>query len=262
MLDYFVLNFQTFMMMYVRILALFFTAPILSSDSVKMPTRFMLALMFTMIIFPVTAEYMPGVPDNMILYSLILTMEILIGILIGFILSLIFAAFQMAGEFFNVQLGFGYTEVLDPVSQTSLPVISTLKNLMGMLIFLVTGAHRVMIESVAFSFQKIQMYHLSNVENSGIAKLIEGMIGVMFIVAFKIAFPVLGILFLVTVAEALMGKAAPQLNILQLSFPIKVVIGLVVLIAVIPFIAKQMSQGFELTFDRINQMILKWPTKI
>jgi len=262
MLDYFTLNFQVFMMMYLRILGLFYTAPILSSDSVKIPTRTMLAFMLTLIIFPVTADFMPLVPGNMIHLGLYFIMELFIGILIGFILSFIFAAFQMAGEFFNVQLGFGYTEVLDPVSQTSLPVISTLKNLMAMLLFLVTGSHRVMIESLVYSFEKIRFYNMTEQHHTGIFRIMEKMIGSMFIVAFKIALPVLGILFLVTVAEALMGKAAPQLNILQLSFPIKILIGLIVLIAIIPFVEKQMVHGFELSFDRVDLLIREWPQKL
>jgi len=262
MLDNFVLNFQVFMLMFSRMTGLFFVAPILSNDAVKTPTRVMLAFMTTLIIFPVTSSFMPKSPDHMIGYGLYLVMELFLGIFIGFLLSIIFAAFQMAGEFFNVQMGFGYTEVLDPVSQTSLPVISTLKNLMAMLLFLMSGAHRVMIESLVFSFEHIQIYSLAEKENQGLYKIIEGMIGAMFVVAFKIALPVVGILILVTVAEALMGKAAPQLNILQMSFPIKILIGMIVLIAIIPFIEKQILQGFELTFDRIDQMIRLWPARI
>ena len=83
----------------------------------------------------------------------------------------------------------------------------------------------------------------------------------MFLVAFKISLPVLGILILVTIAEALMGKAAPQMNVLQLSFPAKIVIGMAVLIIVLPLIEKQMVMSFELSFDRIQTLLRLWPQK-
>jgi flagellar biosynthetic protein FliR len=204
---------------------------------------------------------MMQVPGGMGEYSIIILSEALIGILIAFLVNIIFAGFQMAGEYFSVQMGFGYTEVLDPVSQTSLPVISQLKNLMGVMVFLVTGAHRLMIETLALSFEKIRILEFTAEINKGILKVFESALGAMFLVAFKISLPVLGILILVTIAEALMGKAAPQMNVLQLSFPAKIVIGMAVLIIVLPLIEKQMVMSFELSFDRIQTLLRLWPQK-
>jgi flagellar biosynthetic protein FliR len=204
---------------------------------------------------------MMQVPGGMGEYSIIILSEALIGILIAFLVNIIFAGFQMAGEYFSVQMGFGYTEVLDPVSQTSLPVISQLKNLMGVMVFLVTGAHRVMIETLALSFEKIKILEFTAEINKGILKVFESALGAMFLVAFKISLPVLGILILVTIAEALMGKAAPQMNVLQLSFPAKIVIGLAILIIVLPLIEKQIIISFELSFDRIQTLLRLWPQK-
>jgi flagellar biosynthetic protein FliR len=259
MIEYFIYNFQSFMMMFARIFGLFNVAPIFSSESINFPTRVMFSFLITLITFPVSGVYMHKVPDSMGAYALILFSEILIGVLIGFLLSIIFAGFQMAGEYFGVQMGFGYTEVIDPVSQSSMPVISNLKNLMGIMVFLVTGAHRVLIESIVYSFEKIQILKFTSKVNAGIFKSFEYAIGAMFLVAFKIALPVLGILILVTIAEAIMGKTAPQLNIMQLSFPVKILIGIFVLIIIMPFIEKQMEAGFSLSFDRLNMLMSEWP---
>lgn len=57
-----------------------------------------------------------------------------------------------------------------------------------------------------------------------------------------------------------MGKAAPQLNILQLSFPIKIAIGLIVLILIVPFIVSQMDSAFQLSFEKVNLLLKEWPT--
>ncbi|WCL48272.1 flagellar biosynthetic protein FliR [Leptospira sp. GIMC2001] len=255
----FVYNFQTFMLMFARLLGLFMVTPVFSSESVPVSLRMIFSFLVTLIMFPVSFQYMPSVPGNMVVYGLLVLSEIFIGLMIGFIIAIFFAAFQMAGDFFNVQLGFAYTEVLDPMSQVSLPVVSTLKNLIAILVFLTIGAHRMVISSLAYSFEKVRIIEFTEEVNLGIYRALEQCLGAMFLVAFKIALPVLGILLLVTIAEALMGKAAPQLNILQLSFPIKVVIGLIVLIAVMGFIVSQMESAFQVAFDKIDLLFRGWP---
>ncbi len=261
MLNYFLYNFQTFLMILSRVFGLFSIAPVFGSDAVTFSYRIMLSFLLSLILYPFANEHMMKVPGGMGEFAVIIISEGLIGILIGFLVNIIFAGFQMAGEYFSVQMGFGYTEVLDPVSQTSLPVISQLKNLMGIMLFLVTGAHRVMIETLALSFEKVKIIVFTAEVNNGIIKVFESAIGAMFVVAFKIALPVLGILILVTIAEALMGKAAPQMNIMQLSFPAKIVIGMGVLIITIPLIEKQMISSFELSFDRIQTLFRLWPAQ-
>ena len=140
--------------------------------------------MVSFIVFPVVASYMPEVPGHMINYGIVVISEMLVGVIMGFIVSIVFASFQMAGEFFNNQIGFGYTEILDPITQNSLPAIGTIKNLMATAIFLVIGAHRMMIETLAYSFEKIQILQFTKQVNLGLLNLFQDTIGAMFVVAF------------------------------------------------------------------------------
>jgi flagellar biosynthetic protein FliR len=165
----------------------------------------------------------------------------------------------MAGEYFSLQMGFSYTEVLDPVSQTSLPVVSILKNMLGMMVFLVSGAYRLVFESIAYSFEHIRIINFSNEVNSAIIKTFEYAVGAMFVVAFKISLPVLGVLLLVTIAESLMGKAAPQMNVMQMSFPAKIAAGMIVMVIIMPVIVEQMEEGFNLSFEKVDRLIISWP---
>ncbi|TGK03610.1 flagellar biosynthetic protein FliR [Leptospira selangorensis] len=258
-MEYFIGNFQVFLLILARIVGLLSVAPVFSFASITFAQRMTLGFLIAVILFPVSASFVPPIPGNMADYGLVVMAEVLIGILMGFLVSLVFSSFQMAGEFFNVQLGFGYAEILDPISQTSLPVISTLKNMLGMLLFLSLGAYRFLFESLVYSFEKVQVLKLVPEIQDGLYKAMEEAIGAMFLVAFKISLPILGVLFLVTVSEALMGKAAPQLNILQLSFPIKIAIGLVVMILIVPFLITQMDNAFQLSFEKMNLMLKGWP---
>ncbi|GBF37924.1 flagellar biosynthetic protein FliR [Leptospira johnsonii] len=258
-MEYFIGNFQVFLLILARIVGLLSVAPVFSFASISFAQRMTLGFLISVILFPVSASFVPPIPGNMTDYGLVVIAEVLIGVLMGFLVSLVFSSFQMAGEFFNVQLGFGYAEILDPISQTSLPVISTLKNMLGMLLFLSLGAYRFLFESLVYSFEKVQVLKLVPEIQDGLYKAMEEAIGAMFLVAFKISLPILGVLFLVTVSEALMGKAAPQLNILQLSFPIKIAIGLVVMILIVPFLITQMDNAFQLSFEKMNLMLKGWP---
>ncbi len=258
-MEAFVLNFQGFMFIFARIVGLLNSSPIYASGAITLQLRMIFAFLLTVVLYPVTAKFLPPIPSGTAEFFLIIAAELLMGIFMGFLISIIFASFQMAGQYFSVQIGFGYTEVLDPVSQTNLPVISTLKNMLGMLIFLITGAHRYLLESLYYSFEQVQVLAFTAKINTGLLKTLELAVGSMFIVAFKIALPVMGILVLVSIAEALMGKAAPQLNILQLSFPAKIAVGLLVMIVITPFIVQQMSIGIELSLDRLNLLLRDWP---
>ncbi|TGN21139.1 flagellar biosynthetic protein FliR [Leptospira idonii] len=252
-------HFQAFLFVLARLFGLFIVAPFFSSESISFAIKMIFAFMVSLIVYPVVARYMPAVPGHIVNFGLLTLSELMIGVLIGFIVSVVFAAFQMAGEFFNNQIGFGYTEILDPITQTSLPAIGTIKSLMATAIFLVIGAHRFLIETIAFSFEKIRIISFTGKVNSGLLKLLEDTIGAMFVVSFKIALPVMGILFLVSLAEGLMGKAAQQMNVMSLSFPLKVFIGTLTLIATLTFISTQMVQGIQISMDKANLFIREWP---
>ena len=72
-------------------------------------------------------------------YGLLVLGEVGIGLLIGFLLNLIFSAFQLAGQFFSLQMGFSASEVFDPLSQVEIPLMGEFLNLIAMLVFLTTS---------------------------------------------------------------------------------------------------------------------------
>ncbi|MCZ8158149.1 MAG: flagellar biosynthetic protein FliR [Leptospira sp.] len=258
-MEAFLEHFQSFLFVLARLLGLFLVAPFFSSESMSFSLKMIFAFMVTLIMYPIVSSYMPQVPGHMINYGILVLSEMLVGVILGFIVSIVFASFQMAGEFFNNQIGFGYTEILDPITQNSLPAIGTIKNLMATAIFLVIGAHRFLIETMAYSFEKVQLLKFTAQVNQGLLQIFQESIGAMFVVAFKIALPVMGILFLVSLAEGLMGKAAQQMNVMSLSFPLKVFIGTLTLIATLTFISTQMVQGIQISLDKVTILVRNWP---
>ena len=151
-MEYFVNNFQAFFLILVRINAMIMIAPFFSSGVIPFRIKAMLSFFITLVIFPVVVSTIK-VPGNMGLYYLLVLQEVMIGIYIGFLVSIIFSAFQLSAQYYAAQIGFGINEVLDPVGQVSVPLIGQLKNFVGLIVFLAIDGHHFLIEAIYRSFE-------------------------------------------------------------------------------------------------------------
>ncbi len=107
----------------IRMNAMIVIAPFFSSGVIPFRLKALISFLITLVIFPVVAAKGYNLPGDMIGYSLLVVQEVIIGIYIGFLVSIIFSAFQLSGQYFAVQIGFGINEVLDPLGQISVPLI-------------------------------------------------------------------------------------------------------------------------------------------
>ncbi len=255
-------QFQIFTLVFARFLALFSVAPGFSGDSLPFFSRFALAFISAAIITPVADMPESLVRDLERAYILIVLEQAVIGIFIGIAMQFLFAAYQLAGEFFSVQMGFGISEVLDPMSQVSMPVIGTLKNLVALFVFFVSGAHTHLVQALAFSVERVPHLGFSflkqGVLQNQLFKYFALLSGGMFIAALKIALPVMGCLLLVSVTLGIMSKAAPQMNMLVLGFSVKIVVGFVVLAILAPLIVQTMFAEMDRSVSMLDAMIKAW----
>ncbi len=199
------------------------------------------------------------ITGNTGVYYMMVIREVFIGLYIGFLVSLMFSAFQLAGQYFSVQTGFGINEVLDPLSQISMPLIGQLKNLVGLLVFLSMNGHHLLIDGIYRSYELVP---LVNTGRPAMGKLVEYMMycfNGMFVVALKIALPVMGTLFLITVAMGVLSKAAPQMNIMMMGFPVNIVASIGIMFMITPLIVRIMNVSLERTFGFILKMMHYWP---
>ncbi len=254
-LNVFVDNIQLFVMILVRIFAALSVSPVFSSTLIRTRLRaavsFMAALVMMM---PVKAFYAQNgfkMAENFADYGLMIANEILIGLAIGFFIGVIFVVFQMAGQFFSIQIGFGISTVIDPLSQIQIPLIGQFQALLGTLIFFTIDGHLQIFSSVFYSFQHLPFINMINM-SADFFKALKWSFVVMFSTALKIALPIIGTLFLTSMCMGLLAKAAPQMNILMLGFPIKIGIGFIILIYVMPgFVSKAkdfLNQAFIIIY--------------
>jgi flagellar biosynthetic protein FliR len=277
-----ILNFgPVFLLIAARAIAMVETAPLLSSEAVPQVAKIALAGFATFAVLPnagvfaveltaagaagvrgVGAVNLPGAGALSDLryepfsfrFLLLLIGEGIIGIIIGFYLTLIFATFSTAGQFFSLQMGLGASETFDPLAQIENPLMGQYFNLVSMLVFLFVGGFR----------QLFLGGFWRSVQSLNIAMLVEGrdhVIGMMasglarmFLDAMVISLPILGTLFLTSLATGLISKAAPQINILSEGFPIAILTAYLLLFATLPFLLETFSQVINAGFANIQRL--------
>jgi flagellar biosynthetic protein FliR len=253
-MEFFVNYFQIFLLIFARIIGIFATAPLFSSGTIPLRIRAVAAVYIAACIFPVTVRTFPSVPENIFAYGLLIAAEAFIGILIGFLLSVIFAAFQLATRFFSFQMALGIAEVIDPLSEIGITLVGQLWTVMGLMVFIAIDGPNMLVMAGVESFQRIQIFSLA--ENSqAIMTVVLNAFGAMFIVALKLSFPILITLFLVSVVLGLLAKAAPQMNIFMVGFPIQIGVGLLIIIVTTGAIALGMSSALHRAFENLFEFI-------
>lgn len=248
-------NANLFFLILVRVFALLAVAPLFSSDSVPDIVRVGLAFFVSIVVFPwVNAAGYP-IPENGLAYVGLLVGELMIGLLQGFFLVMVYSAFQMAGQFIAQQMGFNASEVYDPLAQVEQPVLGQFLNLSAMLVFLTAGGfQQVFLTNVWASFKALRAADFFTrpdfISNQLVASLAE-----LFQRSFLLSLPVFGVLLLVTVSLGLIGKAAPQMNLMMMGFPINIGFGFFVMMAAMPFLVQGFSAVINNGFDTIQGLI-------
>jgi flagellar biosynthetic protein FliR len=259
-MKYFVYHFQVFLLIMMRMNAMIMIAPFFSSAVIPYRMKAVLSFLITLVIFPVIAAKGYEVTGNMGHYYLLVIREVAIGIYLGFLVSIIFSAFQLAGQFFAVQIGFGINEVLDPLGQVSVPLIGQLKNLIGLLVFLSMNGHHLLIDAIYRSYELVPVLNVSREAAGKLFQYLMYSFSGMFVVALKIALPVVGTIFLISVSMGVLAKAAPQMNIMMLGFPFKIIVAFGILLAISPLVVRIMNVSLERTFAFLSKVLVHWPT--
>ena len=139
-----------------------------------------------------------SIPGHMGSYALLVVQEVFIGLFVGFLVSVIVSRRSSSpAQYFAVQIGFGINEVIDPLAQVSVPLIGQLKNLIGLLVFLAMNGHHFLIQAIYRSYELAPVMSLGPGASAGLLKFLTHIFSGMFVVALKIALPVMATVFLV-----------------------------------------------------------------
>jgi len=248
-------NADIFFLIAVRVLALVQTAPLLSGDGVPQVARVGLAGMASAALFPAIKAAGYPIPADLVTYFGLVIGEAMIGIIIGFFLSLVYAAFTTAGQFFSLQMGFGASETYDPLAQISIPVVGQFLNLIAMFIFVSTsGFQKLFMIGVLGSFRAMRAVDLLTRQEQYF-EYVTTALGGLFVNALILAFPIFGTLLLVSVGMGLLTKAAPQMNLLTESFPVSILTAFTLLALAMPYMVEAFSLLIDVSYQTIARLV-------
>ena len=229
MLNAILLDARLFLLVFARIFATSRVVPVLSSASIPRLVRILLVFFLSMVVFPLVEWGGQTLPEAFLLYLALLVGEVLIGIAIGFLIVLVIAIFQLAGQFFSIPMGFGAAQVFDPLAQIEIPLLGQFFNLIAIFLFLtIGGLQQIFIHAMARSFSVLKAVDLALI-NEKLFGFVLYRLSQLFAQALVLAFPIIALLFLVYVVLGLIAKAAPQMNLLILGFPFSIAIAFLIM---------------------------------
>ncbi|MEM7365290.1 MAG: flagellar biosynthetic protein FliR [Pseudomonadota bacterium] len=232
---------------FVRIGAMFMVAPVIGSRSVPLRIRIAVAFAMALLVFPVIPP-MPDIDPFSIPGMAITASQVAIGVSMGFMLQLVFNAAVIAGQTIAMTMGLGFASIVDPENGTQVPVLSQFLTIMTTLLFLALDGHLVMIELLVFSFVTLPVTDGLSISMPLIEHVIE-FTGHMFAMALLMALPVLTAVLIVNLSMGMVTRAAPQLNIFVIGFPITILVGIVVLMLSLNVFQVQLTALFADAFD-------------
>lgn len=218
---------QIFFLALTRVMAVIIHIPFLGGQLIPNPIKIGLGFMLTMVVIPWNTVPVPEETIPVLAYAFDIGREIVIGTLAGFAAALIFAMVEIAGEMMSLGAGFSAGKILNPVFQNSSSSLNQIVVMFGATIFLVINGHHEFIAGLQRTFQVVPVN--SPLPVSDAAGLIT-LTSTMITSGIQLALPVVGALLLTDFIMGLLARVAPQLHVFFLGLPLKIGVGLIVIL--------------------------------
>jgi flagellar biosynthetic protein FliR len=223
-----------FILVLARVSPLFLLAPPFNSSMVPARARLIIACGISIGIAPLALHGLAIPSDAMKIAGLALK-EILVGLGFAFSIACLFAAVDAAGSMIDTQIGMNFGSLINPVDATQSGSISQLYSMVGILVFIAIDGQAWVIRGLSRTYELVPM--LSTPSISKLTQAATSAFEGIFSSALEVAGPVLLALILTDVAFGVVSRVVPQLNIFAVGFPMKMIVGLLVVAAALPFMS-------------------------
>jgi len=235
-----------------RIAAMVMSAPVFGSRSVPWRVKLILSLAITLVVVPILPPLGP-----LDLFSpitlLLVVQQIMIGVLLGFSVQLVFSAVIAGGQMIAMQMGLGFAVMVDPQNGSQAPVLSQFYVLMIILVYLAMNGHLVIIEVM------VQSFHFMPINNPGLAAAnfleVARWGSQIFAGGLAMAMPAIASLLVVNIAFGIMTRAAPQLNLFAIGFPVTMVLGFALVLITLSSALPQVNGLFVNVFHMLRRIL-------
>lgn len=225
-----------------RILGLVAAAPVFGNTGVPMLIKLTLGVTLAAIVAPIIPP-VPAIDPTSWAGLLVAGQETLIGVAMGFSMRLVFAAIEFAGEVASSTMGFSFASFFDPSSAGRTSAVSQFLALVATLAFLAMNAHLVMIEALVESFFTLPISGSPMALTAPLEMVRWG--SKIFSSGLQISLPIVATLLVTNIALAILTRAAPQLNLFGIGFPITLGAGFLVISLTLPYLGTPLQNLFN-----------------
>ncbi|WP_026342277.1 flagellar biosynthetic protein FliR [Paenibacillus fonticola] len=243
-----------FLLVFCRMTAFFVVAPIFASRGIPNSFKIGISAMIALLIV-IIQDGNQVIPTDFN-YILLIIRELLLGLLMGYVAVLIFTVIQMAGSFIDIQMGFGIVNVIDPMTGASAPVLGNFKYMIATLLFLAMNGHHYLLDAVIRSYNWMPLSNelFQKIYHGSIGEFLARLFSQAFLLSFQLAAPLVVALFVTDVALGFLARTAPQFNVFVIGIPLKIMVGLLMLLLLIPSFIYAFENLFQVLFKSLHNL--------
>jgi flagellar biosynthesis protein FliR len=230
-----------FFLVLVRLSGIFVTAPILSSGNVPRPLRLYMAVLCSLIIYSIIPPLRVELSAlTAVDYLLLGIKELMIGLMLGVIPRIMFAAVDFAGTIIGFQMGLSIANVVDPQTDQQVSVIASYHTIVATLLFVVLDGHHIFFEALVISYEKVPIGGF--LFTSGKLAYLLRLMGDLVIIGLKLGAPIIVSMLLANVIMGFMARSIPQMNVFIVGFPFTIGLGLMMLVIGVPYLVDALTR--------------------
>jgi len=256
-LDFSLEQIAVFILILMRILCFLLVTPLFNPRGIPvlLKTSFAIALAYVMYAM---VPYKPPVTEpSLLAFGVLAFKEILFGLALGYVVNLIFLCIQMAGQMVDFQVGFSMAVYFDPVTSSRVSLFGNLYYWIGIALFYAMDGHHYLIHAISQSFELVPLTRLDfgQLNLAGIVQLFSG----TFLIAFEIAMPIIVVVLLADAVMGIISRTVPQINLLMLNLPLKMLLGLLAAAIMLPALISRLVEVIESLPFRVNDFMQDIP---
>lgn len=245
---------SSYLLILARISAFFVAVPLFSYRAIPTTQRIIFAALIAWMM-TYTIDTTPLEVNGE--YILLIVKEVLVGLSIGIVASMIMSVVQIAGGFIDFQMGFAIANIIDPQTGAQSPLLGQFFNALAFLLLLSINGHHLLLDGIFYSYQFIPMDQAwPNYGSASFSTFIVKVFVTTFAIAFQMAVPIVATLFLVDLALGITARTVPQLNIFVVGFPIKIGVSFIVLFIMMAVIVTLMQQLFSYMMITMRDLMI------
>ena len=210
-----------------RMAGIFAAIPLFGGRRVPMNIKALIIFVISVVCFPLIKAKAPELPADMLSLGMLMIRETLVGTCLGLLSLIIFAAVEFCGQICGIQIGLSIVSEIDPSQGDQQSIIAIFQEMFATLLFLSLGVHHVFIGALVESYAVLPVGGWTMSE--GLLNFLVVTIGQVFVLAIKLAAPVMVTLLLTSVMLGIMARAFPQMNVFFVSMPLNIGIGFLIL---------------------------------